>query len=145
MSKKILIMKTHNGNSLIPSDKEAEAVVMRWKPGAIYALKYSLARNPKFHRLIFGVASMVIDNAPEESYWHGKDPKHFIKAVMLTIGQVEEVVDFKGEVHMTPKSIAFENMDETEFKPIGDAVVKEAARILGISERDVIQNLGVCA
>lgn len=140
MSKKIFIVKSPTG-SLLPSDAEAEGVVNKWKVGASYSLTYATARNPKFHRLVFAVTTAVIDNAPEDSYWHGKDAYHFIKAVELKAGMVDEIVDLNGEVHLIPKSIAFENMSEDEFKKLFDALVTEAARILGCSERDVLENV----
>lgn len=143
MARKIIITKTVHG--LQPGDDQAEKVVNRWKLGASYALTYKEARSPQYHRLVFGIANAVVDNAPEGSYWRGKLPEHFIKAVMLTIGCVDEVMDMNGEVHLIPKSIAFENMGDDEFRPIGDAVVREGARILNVEEHELLENFGRAA
>ena len=144
MSKKIFIAKSQSG-FLVPADAQAEAVVNKWKVGASYTLTYEQARNPKFHRLVFGVADMVIENAPETSYWHDKDAYSFIKAVELTHGFTDEMMDCNGEVHLAPKSIAFENMDEAEFKKLFDALITEAARVLGISEGELLEQLAEAA
>lgn len=143
MARKIFLIKTVNG--IKPGDDHTEKVVRRWKLGAGYALTYKEARSLQYHRLIFGIATAVVDNAPEGSYWHGKLPEHFIKAVMLTIGCVDEIMDMNGEVHLIPKSIAFENMSDEEFRPIGDAVIREGSRILNVPQHVLLENFGGAA
>lgn len=143
MSKKIFIIKTSSG--LAPADAEAEEVVRKWKVGHSISLTYAPARNPKFHRMVFAIAQSVIDNAPEDSYWNGKEAYSFIKAVELTHGFTDEMMDCNGEVHLVPKSIAFESMDESEFKRIFDALITEAARVLGITEGELLEQLAEAA
>ena len=144
MSKKIFVTKATPG-FLAPADAEAEEVFRKWKVGAAYSLTYAPARNPKFHRLVFAVAQSVVENAPEGSYWSGKDGYSFIKAVELTHGFTDEMMDCNGEVHLIPRSIAFENMDETEFKKIFDPLIKEAARVLGVTEGELLEQLAEAA
>lgn len=144
MSKKIFVTKATPG-FLAPADAEAEEVFRKWKEGAAYSLTYAPARNPKFHRLVFAVAQSVVENAPEGSYWRGKDGYSFIKAVELTYGFTDEMMDCNGEVHLIPRSIAFENMDETEFKKIFDPLIKEAARVLGVTEGELLEQLAEAA
>ena len=95
--------------------------------------------------MVFAIAQSVIDNAPEDSYWHDKEAYSFIKAVELTHGFTDEMIDCNGVVHLSPKSIAFENMDEAEFKRIFDALITEAARVLGISEGELLEQLAEAA
>ena len=141
---KIFVTKGVSG-LLAPADAEAAEVVRKWKIGASYSLTYAPARNPKFHRLVFAVAQSVVENAPEGSYWSGKDAYSFIKAVELTHGFTDEMMDCNGEVHLIPRSIAFENMDETEFKKIFDPLIKEAARVLGVTEGELLEQLAEAA
>ena len=144
MSKKIFITKGASGY-LVPADAEAEAVCKKWKVGASYSLAYAPARNPKFHRLVFAVAQSVVENASEGSYWNGKDAYSFIKAVELTHGFTDEMMDCNGEVHLVPRSIAFESMAEDEFKKLFDALITEAARVLGVTENELLDQLGDAA
>ena len=144
MAKKFIITKSSDG-VLIPACKDAEATIAKWRTGESYTLTYQKARSPQHHRLIFAIANAVIDNAPEDSYWNGKDACHFIKSVMLSMGIVDEVMDLNGEVHLIPKSLSFENMDENEFRPIADRVLLEAARILDLTQTELLQNIGVAA
>lgn len=144
MAKKFIITKSPNG-VLIPACKDAETTIAKWRAGESYTLTYQKARSPQHHRFIFAIAKAVIDNAPEDSYWNGKDSYHFIKSVMLSMGIVDEIMDLNGEVHLIPKSLAFENMDENEFRPIADRVLLEAARILDLTQAELLQNIGVAA
>ncbi len=144
VSKKIFITKLTAG-VLQPADEEAEKVVGKWKSGETYSLTYAPARNLKFHRMIFAVAQSVVDNAPEGSYWSGKDSYSFIKAVELTHGFTDEMIDCNGEVHLVPRSIAFENMDNDEFKKLFDPLITEAARVLGVTEGELLEQLGNAA
>ena len=140
MSKKIFVTKGASG-CLVPADAEAEEVVKKWKVGHSISLTYAPARNPRFHRMVFGIAQSVIDNAPEGSYWSGKDAYSFIKAVELTHGFTDEMMDCNGEVHLIPRSIAFESMAEDEFKKLFDALITEAARVLGVTENELLDQL----
>jgi hypothetical protein len=141
MSKKIFVAKKEDGK-IYPINEEAEEEVLKMKQGKPYAVTFSSARNPKFHRMVFAVANMIIENAPHKSYWSGKDAYHFIKAVELSHGFVDEMIDCKGEVHLVPKSLAFENMEESEFKRLFDALIKEAERLLGVGEKEILINMG---
>jgi hypothetical protein len=137
---KIFVRKHPTLNALIPVDATSETAIAKMNDKA-WSLEYNKARNPKFHRMVFSIAQMVCDNAPEDSYWHEKYGYHFIKACELKAGFVDELIDLDGEIHLLPKSIAFESMADDEFKKIFDVMVKESARILGCSERDVLQNM----
>jgi hypothetical protein len=137
---KLFITKTAHG--LTPADKQAEEEISKWKVGTSYLMKVDKARCPAFHRLVFAVAQMTCDNAPEGSMWSGKEALSLIKAVELACGMVETLVSLDGEVHMIPLSIAFQNMVEDEFSILYKRLIKESARILDISEQDVLDNLG---
>ena len=140
MAKKIFIVKRNGCFS--PYDKTAESVILKWDEGEFYSLTYEKARNPKFHRYVFAAANTIIDNAPESSYWHNKTPYHFIKAVELSYGFVDEVIDCKGEIHLIPKSIDFANMNDEEFTKIYKAMITEGAKVLNITESELFDEMG---
>ena len=121
---KLLIIKTERG--LEPATEESRTIVNKWKVGDSYAFEYKKARNPKFHRLVFGVANLVCDNTDE---WN--EPLLFIKAVQLTYGYVKIMYDCTGIVHQTPTSISFESMEEPDFRKFyEECLLVEACRIL---------------
>lgn len=124
---KIFVMRSSAGVHLIPADATAEKAIAKWKVGAAYTMETCKARNPKFHRLVFAVANLVCSNSAAWS-----NPHLFVKAVQLTYGFTEPMRDTHGEVFQIPRSIAFENMDEDEFKKIFECLLIEASRITGV-------------
>ena len=137
--KKLFLIKGSDG-ILHPVDQESEKIIQKWKTGAEYGLEYKLSRNSKFHRMIFAIANMTVENAPEESPWNGKPAIMLIKAVELDNGFAEPQLKLNGEINMIAKSIAFDNMDQDEFDKLYNPLVKECARILDISEDEVRRN-----
>ena len=141
MARKFFVIKGVSGN-LVAGDREAEEIIKKWKVGKGFSLTRAQARNPKFHRKVMAVAQMVIDNAPEGSFFHKKEAKLFVKCSMMTHGITEPMVNLQtGEITLTAKSIAFENMDDDEFDLVYSAVREDAASILGITEQEIDDNL----
>jgi len=124
---KMILTKTEHG--LRPADALSESSMLRLVKGKSYTFEYKRARNHKFHRLVFGVATIVCENSDR---WD--NPLLFIKAVELTHGYVDTLVDMNGEVFMIPKSISFENMEEQEFNKLFDCILIEASKVLGIHQ-----------
>ena len=137
--KKVFLIKGSDGN-LYPTDEESEKIINKWKVGAEYGLEYKLSRNSQFHRMIFAIANMTVENAPEDSPWNGKPSIMLIKAVMLDNGFCEPQLKLDGTINMVAKSIAFDQMDQDEFDKLYNPLVKECARILNISENEVRRN-----
>jgi hypothetical protein len=130
---KIFLTMTHDG--LIPIDAESESALKSWKIGQVKAVTVKNARNPLFHRFIMKISSIVCENSDT---WN--DPAAFVDAVQLTHDiHVEYAQDLYGNVNKRAKSISFETLDEKEFRPIADLVIKEAARILGVAESEILR------
>lgn len=119
---------------LLPHGKAAEQQLGELKNNTIYSVEVKKARNPLHHNLIFLLAQIAVEHAPEGSPWEGKDAYAFIKAIELEAGIVDYITKLNGETHVIPKSIAFENMDEIEFNRISDLVFRTVAKIVGINE-----------
>jgi len=95
-------------------------------------------RNPKFHRMVFAIASYVVYHAPESSIWSRLTPYLFIKAVAREFGFVEIEYTLDGEPHLKAQSIAYESMEQKEFEELFDKIVLEASRITHIKIRDIL-------
>jgi hypothetical protein len=125
---------------LVPHGKAAEKAMEDLKNNVIYSVEVKKARNPLHHNLIFLLAQIAVEHAPEGSVWEGKDAYAFIKAIELEAGIVDYITKLNGETHVVPRSIAFENMDEIEFNRISDLVFRTVAKILGINEEYLRKN-----
>jgi hypothetical protein len=137
--KKLFLIKGSDG-ILHPVDQESENIIQKWKTGAEYGLEYKLSRNARYHRMIFAIANMAVENAPEDSPWNGKPAIMLIKAVELDAGFVEPQLKLDGTINMVAKSIAFDQMDQDEFDKLYNPLVKECARILNITEDELRRN-----
>jgi hypothetical protein len=138
--KKLFLIKGSDGN-LHPVDEESEKIIRKWKVGSEYGLEYKLSRNSRYHRMIFAIANMTVENAPEDSPWNGKPAIMLIKAVELDNGFSEPQLKLDGTINMIAKSIAYDQMDQDEFDKLYYPLVKASARILNVTEDVIMGNL----
>ncbi len=125
---------------LVPHGKAGEQALAQLKNNTIYSVEVKQARNPLHHNLVFLLAQIAVEHAPEGSPWEGKDAYAFIKAIELEAGIVDYITKLNGETHVVPRSIAFENMNEIEFNRISDLVFRTVARLIGVNEEYLRKN-----
>jgi hypothetical protein len=83
-------------------------------------------RNPRHHRLFFGIVKFVREHCP---MWEGAPTDQVVVALKLATGLVTTFVDSEtGKAIWVPKSISWAAMDQTEFNPWFDLACKEIAR-----------------
>lgn len=119
------------------SDLETVQKLRGAKAEKMVLLETRNARNPKHHKLVFGMAKCTLDNMPGPwGEMYQRDPAgapyRFIKAVMHEIGIVNVMPNLDGTVRTETQSIAFENMDEDEFEPVSNAIAEVCAKTLNV-------------
>lgn len=97
-------------------------------------------RNPAHHKLIMAIGKCIKNNLPEGHFLENQLPYDIIKAIMLDAGIVDYKINLDGTTRAEPKSISFENMNETDFEPISDIMFKTGAKILKIEEHEFRKN-----
>lgn len=97
--------------SVRPLHEEDAEFLKVFKPGDPFKVKTGKARNPQHHRLGMGMLRFVFNN--QERYDTFED---FLVEIKLRTGHYREHITCRGFVTYVPKSVAFENMDESEFK-----------------------------
>lgn len=137
---KILLRKRLDG-SLYPMDEEAEGVLKRCKAGRDVWCEIRVARNPKHHRLYFGLLSLAYSNLPERYAAIWATPEKFRKMVELEAGHSEDVTDRHGVIHAVPKSIAWDAMDQLEFDTLFPRVMGICADILRMESSELANEL----
>lgn len=101
---------TKVGGRLFPSDKKSIDILSKLPSGTEIRVEVKAKRNVRRHNLLFAVLDIVVDHEIFPSVDNALD------CLKLDMGHVEMIVHpMTGEVGMKPKSIAFENMDETEY------------------------------
>ena len=122
------LIKLPNGD-LRPATDDGREKVRRWKVGDWVSCEVRRPRSQKFHRLYFGLLSMVYENSEwcEEAY---PTLELFREAVQMQAGAYEETQSLKGTKRYRPKSIAFHTMGEDEFGALFDRVVDIVIRCI---------------
>lgn len=109
--------------ALVPStaSDKAEMRARKFHVGDILRMELRKPRNPKFHRLVMKMCSLIVANSDV--------PHHnaALKILKLKTGLTEELIDGStGKVFYLLGSIAFDNCEEGEFQKWS----KEAARVM---------------
>lgn len=125
---KILLTKTLKGD-LKPADEPAREYITELRHGQDVWLEVRRARNPRRHRLFWGLVQIIRDNTDLQ-----QSPEAIADYLKLRGGHVEVFKRPGGEVVQVPKSISFSKCSEDEFKGFID-------RLLDIVRTEIIPGL----
>ena len=107
---------------LFPANVEDQVKINKLPAGEPIMIKFTKVRNPYHHRKYFAFINTVYQNLPHkfDNYW--PDVDSFRKAMQMYAGYYTETVSLKGETHLQPKSIKFEELDEMGFTELHNKV-----------------------
>ncbi|API59557.1 hypothetical protein BSL82_09720 [Tardibacter chloracetimidivorans] len=109
----------------------AEDLPKGWRVGDELRAEISKPRNGKLHRKAFVLLDMVW---PHTEY---PTKEALRKALTIGAGFTDEVINpVTGEVHWTPKSWSFSQMDDLEFQELYSRLIDVALKIVPGSKRD---------
>lgn len=140
------------GTTLVPSDSSSMARITQLKEGEPYMVQVWKPRNIKLHNYYFALLRLFVHNTDLLEFMPKDDSPSseeyavtmFRKAIMFHLNMVEKVHDLDGKtVHIIPKSISFESMDDEEFethvvKPTIDIICK----LLNCTQEQLEEMLG---
>jgi hypothetical protein len=120
--------------ALFAAYENQERFLLKLPKDTIITIKTRVSRNLKLHQMVWAVINYVYDNLPED--YEFQSVTVFVDWIKLTVG-FTEVFKIAGAVKVAPKSIAFTQCDETEFKQnFFDPAVELMAKIIGL-ENDI--------
>lgn len=129
MSRQVPAVWMRHGMTILPMSEEADAMLRSFKTGDQFVGRFRKARSVKQLRLWFGLMHILVD--------HGVFPMIEAASDMTKIacGHVDiRISPDTGEVHMVPKSIAFESLSQADFNPIMQAAIDVVCqRWIGVS------------
>ena len=132
----IYLVKMANG-CFAPASVDDADIAKKFKAGEVYPAKIWKKRNVLFHRKFFALMNYVLEN--QEKYENLED---LITEVKLRAGWYVEHVTLKGKMVYIPKSISFENMDDTDFEKLFskaiDIVIKWFIKEMNAEKLDLI-------
>ena len=139
----IFVVKTPQG--LVPAFDEDHEKLKRIKSGQAMKVKVTRQRNVDFHRKYFSLINTAWAYQQERSVEHFKhNVTLFRKTIEIAAGHCEVIYSIsRKEWIETPKSIAFDKMEQHEFDELYDRVkdVLFAMFLSHVSRDEFMQNL----
>lgn len=117
MSREILMVR--QGGKLLPADSLAEEDLMAFSDRKPVLVEARHPRSPQHHRLLFALLRKVARSTPTPL---SEDALR--QWILVRTGHVDILPLGFGKLYEAPKSMAFRNMDQREFRDLFDAAVK---------------------
>jgi hypothetical protein len=113
------IVLARRGDTLAPVDEADREIIYRLREGEPVRVEIKARRNVRRHRLYWGLMRILVQNT---EIWPSEEAAS--DSIKIAVGHVEQIVNpLTGEIHLRPKSIAFERMEEAEFCRFLDRVI----------------------
>lgn len=140
----IHVIKTASG-ALVPANEESAEAMKRFKIGNVVKVEATQMRNGRFFRKWWALAQIAYDmwkETAEMPMYKGETLQpcfeKFRKDLTIMAGYYQAVVNIRCETRLEAKSIAWSQMDESEFEKLYSAtitvVLGKILRNSGISE-----------
>jgi hypothetical protein len=126
---------TKHLGKLAPVDDIGAQYLSKIKQGDTFEVEIKRLRNGKHHRLFWKLCSVVADNSDRYG-----DAEQVAMAFKIATGHVVPFIHpLTGQTYWTPKSIAFDKMDQTEFSVFFDKCIAiVASRFLpGVTDAEL--------
>lgn len=113
---KAVFVKTAHG--LRPASDQAVRILAQYAAGDEVLIDHKRGRSAANHRRFFAFCDMTFDW--QDTY---ADPEIWRKTLEIAAGHFDQVIDRHGQVHYWPRSIAWDELDEDEFRDLFGRVV----------------------
>lgn len=114
---RVLARRTFSG--FVACDEQAQEEFRRVPVGKPVYIEIKTARNPRQHRLLFALLNIMTEAGEFPS------TEAALVALKIATGHVESVqIDRNGTMCLTPKSISYAQMPQSEFAAWFDSAVK---------------------
>ena len=135
----------NTAGGLVPCDDNDYEEKRKLKVGQIYKATVKLNRNYRLHRKYFALinCAWAYQNERQTAFFKGS-VEIFRKTMEMAAGHCERVYSIEHkEWRDVPKSIAFDKMDEFEFRDLYERVkdVLFATALRGVSEEEFLDAL----
>jgi len=128
-----LVLQKHNGG-LVAADEASEAWIWKISDGEKVMCEVRKPRNINHHRKFFALLNKVCDNLDQPV-----TVEMLLGLIKLRTGHCDLIDTVKGTVAV-PRSIAFENMDQTEFDAFWNRAVDFImAEVIPGVDRDALE------
>lgn len=109
------IIMRREGKGLFPIDQLGIDALSRIPDGGSVTAVVTQSRNLRFHKMFFGLLSLVYGNQDQFATMDG-----LLDAVKVSIGHFDERTSLDGRMFVVPRSISFAKMDNESFRQFYD-------------------------
>lgn len=95
---------------LVPVDALGEGELFK-NVGKEIKIKPTKPRNPKFHRLFFGMIGVVFEHQEQYPTLEG-----MLDAIKIAVGHCDKIIGIDKKTYFIPRSISFAKMDQESFE-----------------------------
>jgi hypothetical protein len=114
------------GSTIVPASEDGREALYAIQDGARFVIDIRASRNCRQHALFWALCQVLADN--HDVY----DTKEKAKrGLLIATGNVVTWMDHLGILHIDPRSIAFENMEQAEFNAFFQLAVAKICEWLG--------------
>ena len=132
---KILMTQLDNG-TFVPSNEESRKALSKNKHGNEFIMEYKAKRNPKFHRKLFALLNLILQN---QEYYKSID--NILEVVKFRARYFETIVLHNGNTHYKAKSISFSEMDNVAFEEFYSKTIDVALELTRLSKEDIEEEI----
>lgn len=127
---------------LIGNTQSGYEKIKKMRDGRDVCIEIKTKINPKYFRLLWGLARCFSKHAHEESYFSNKNEYAIIKSLQLEAGDVIPIMDIKtGEIKMIPDSLSHTNKKINEnYEIIENKLFDVVAEVLGVDLQNLRRN-----
>ena len=112
-----------HGLELRPTDEAGRQAIQSLRLHDQVMVEVKQARSLRQHRLYWGLIRTVHENLPEELEKNFPRPESLSKAILEALDYVDTLTGLDGKQFRQVKSIAFHNMDATEFNDLMEKAI----------------------
>lgn len=129
--REIWLIKSGDGNTFHPFADSDYETAKRIKPMVETCFKITHIRSPLFHRKYFALINLAFENQH-----HYSDIYVFRKTMEMRAGYYIPVKSERGNEFSIPKSISYNELDQTDFEKLYDSVWQEISKMLNLVKEE---------
>lgn len=129
------------------NDDEAERL-KSFQNNEQYEIEIKKQRNPAFHRKVFAFFNFCFDHwSADKTEWQFQDEQAqfdtFRKNLTVLAGYFDKTYTIKGDVQIEPKSLAYGNMEQSEFERCYNSLINAAMKHIfkGCNDQQILDRL----
>ena len=137
-----------SGGAFVPLDDMQAEALKKFRNGEQYEIEIKLSRNPQFHRKVFAFFKFCFEHwSADKTEWQFQDEQAqfdtFRKNLTVLAGYFDKTYTIKGDVRIEPKSLAYGNMEQSEFERCYNSLINAAMKHIfkGCNDQQILDRL----